>query len=106
MAATSGFLLKRIGRLLMRTGSVWLVGIDLLNPDVSEQESKAIRRAATPNIGFYAAVIVLSVLVPKVAVFGYLVIAIAAVWERVVTSRRNPVGPRSRDFNNSPAIRG
>jgi TMEM175 potassium channel family protein len=53
---------------------------DLLNPDVSEQEIKAIRRAATPNIGFYAAVIVLSVLVPKVAVFGYLVIAIAAVW--------------------------
>jgi TMEM175 potassium channel family protein len=53
---------------------------DLLDPGVDIEEIKANRRTATPNIGFYAAVIVLAVLVPKVAVFGYLVIAIVAVW--------------------------
>jgi TMEM175 potassium channel family protein len=56
---------------------------DLLRSDVTDQEIEAIRsaaRAATPNIGFYAGVILIAVLFPKVAVFGYLVIAIAAVW--------------------------
>jgi uncharacterized membrane protein len=53
---------------------------DLLSPGVSTEKIRAIRKAATPNIGFYAAVILLAVLVPKVAVFGYLVIAIVAVW--------------------------
>lgn len=53
---------------------------DLLDPGVSTEKIREVRTVATPNIGFYAAVIVLSVLVPKVAVFGYLVIAIAAVW--------------------------
>ena len=36
-------------------------------------------RAATPSLGFYVGVIVLAVLAPKVAAFGYLVIAILAV---------------------------
>jgi uncharacterized membrane protein len=53
---------------------------DLLKSGVSTEEIRASRKAATPNIGFYAAVIVLAVLVPKAAVFGYLVVAIAAVW--------------------------
>ncbi|HXK23316.1 MAG TPA: hypothetical protein VMS55_11635, partial [Myxococcota bacterium] len=53
---------------------------DLLDPGVSTEKIREVRTVATPNIGFYAAVIVLSVLVPKVAVFGYLVIAIVAVW--------------------------
>jgi len=53
---------------------------DLLDQNVSAQDIRANLSAATPNIGFYAAVIVLAVLVPKVAVFGYLVIAIVAVW--------------------------
>jgi TMEM175 potassium channel family protein len=43
---------------------------DLLNPDVSSQHIRANLSAATPNIGFHAAVIVLAVLVPKAAVFG------------------------------------
>jgi hypothetical protein len=33
-----------------------------------------------PNIGFYAAVIALALLLPQAAVFGYLATAIAAVW--------------------------
>ncbi len=51
----------------------------LLQPGVSSAEVSAIMRAATPNLGFYVAVIVLAILAPKVAAFGYLVIAIVAV---------------------------
>ena len=35
--------------------------------------------AATPNLGFYAVVIVLAIVAPEVAAFGFLVIAIVAV---------------------------
>jgi hypothetical protein len=51
----------------------------LLRPEVSEQEVNALRRLTTPSIGFYAGVIVLAILAPKVAAFGYLLIAIFAV---------------------------
>jgi uncharacterized membrane protein len=51
----------------------------LLKPEVSDAEVRAIGEATTPNIGFYAAVIVVAILVPRVAAFGYLVIAIVAV---------------------------
>ena len=51
----------------------------LLQPGVSSGEVNAIMRAATPSLGFYVVVIVLAVLAPKVAAFGYLVIAIVAV---------------------------
>ena len=61
-----------------------LVGLDprdrdLLKPEVSEQEINAILLAATPSLGFYVGVIVLAIFAPRVAVFGYLVIAIVAV---------------------------
>ena len=52
---------------------------DLLKPEVSDEEAKAIQQAATPNLGFYIGVIVLAIFVPRVAAFGYLVIAIIAV---------------------------
>jgi uncharacterized membrane protein len=51
----------------------------LLRPDVSEKEFNAIALAATPNLGFYIGLIVLAVLAPKVAAFGYLVIAVVAL---------------------------
>ena len=51
----------------------------LLKPEVSEQEVNAIARATTPSLGFYVAVIVLAFLAPKVAAFGYLLIAIVAI---------------------------
>jgi hypothetical protein len=35
--------------------------------------------AATPSLGFYVAVIVLAIFAPRVAAFGFLVIAIVAV---------------------------
>jgi uncharacterized membrane protein len=52
---------------------------DLLKPEVSEQEINAILIATTPSLGFYVAVIVLAAFAPRVAVFGYLVIAIVGV---------------------------
>jgi hypothetical protein len=51
----------------------------LLRPEVSEQEINKLLVAATPNLGFYVGVIVLAFVAPKVAAFGYLVIAIVAV---------------------------
>jgi uncharacterized membrane protein len=53
---------------------------ELLDPSVSTHEVKPIRRASLPNIGFYAAALALALLLPQAAVFGYLAIAIAAVW--------------------------
>jgi uncharacterized membrane protein len=52
---------------------------DLLKPEVSEQEINAITLTMTPSLGFYVGVIVLAIFAPKVAAFGYLVIAIVAV---------------------------
>ena len=51
----------------------------VLKPEVTEKEITAITLAATPNIGFYVGVIVLAFIAPRVAAFGYLVIAIVAV---------------------------
>ena len=46
---------------------------------MSEKEVNAIARATTPSLGFYFVFIVLAFLAPKVAAFGYLLIAIIAV---------------------------
>ena len=46
---------------------------------MSEQEINAILVATTPSLGFYLGVIVLAIFAPKVAAFGYLLIAIVAV---------------------------
>ncbi len=52
---------------------------DLLKPEVSEQEIKSILIETTPNLGFYIGVLVLALFAPKVAAFGFLVIAIVGV---------------------------
>ena len=51
----------------------------LLKPEVSEREINSILIATTPNLGFYVGMIVLAIFAPKVAAFGYLVIAMLAV---------------------------
>jgi uncharacterized membrane protein len=51
----------------------------LLKPEVSEKEVNAIARATTPSLGFYVVVIALAFIAPKVAAFGYLLIAIVAI---------------------------
>ena len=68
---------------------------DLLKPEVSEQEINAILIATTPNLGFYVGVIVLAIFAPKVAAFGYLVIAIVAVL-RVHGEQPTPPGKPER----------
>ena len=51
----------------------------LLRPDISEEEFNSIARAAAPNMGFYVGVIVLAIFLPRVAAYGFLVIAVVAV---------------------------
>ena len=63
-------------------GALWgaaLLDRSVLRPEVDADEIKAITRATTPHIGFYAAMIVLAVFAPRVAIFGYLVIAVVAL---------------------------
>ena len=46
---------------------------------IGGQEIKAFFAASTPSLGFYIGVIVLAIFAPRVAAFGFLVIAIVAV---------------------------
>jgi uncharacterized membrane protein len=52
---------------------------DLLEPDVTDEEVAAIT-LTTPGIGFYAAVLGVAFLAPQVAAFGYLLLAVVAVF--------------------------
>ena len=52
---------------------------ELIKPQVSDQEITAVTLAATPNTALFLGAIVLAIIVPKVAAFGYLVFAIVAV---------------------------
>lgn len=52
----------------------------VLRPDVSDDEIRAIALATTPSIGLYVVMIVLAVFAPRVAIFGYLVVAIIALF--------------------------
>jgi TMEM175 potassium channel family protein len=52
---------------------------ELLKPDVSDEEVKAILLASSPSIGFYAGAIALAIVAPQAAAFGYLLIAVVAV---------------------------
>lgn len=52
---------------------------DLLAEGVDPAEVRRIANAAAPSLLFYAVVIGVAILLPQVAAFGYLVIAIAAV---------------------------
>ena len=52
----------------------------LLKPEVTDQEINAITLRATPNTAAFLGAIVLAIIVPKVAAFGYLVIAVIAVF--------------------------
>ncbi len=63
-------------------GALWgsaVLDRSVLRPEVGEDEIKAIARATTPHIGFYAAMIALAFFAPRVAIYGYLVIAIVAL---------------------------
>ena len=51
----------------------------LLMPEVDEKEVRGIALAATPTIGFYVAIIALAIIAPRVAAFGYVVVAIVGL---------------------------
>jgi hypothetical protein len=51
----------------------------LLKPEVTDDEVNAILIASSPSIGFYAGAIALAIMAPRVAAFGYLLIAVVAV---------------------------
>ena len=52
---------------------------ELLRPDVDDEEVRVIVVAASPNLAFYAGATAVAIVAPKVAAFGYLVIALIAV---------------------------
>ena len=52
----------------------------LLKPEVTDQEINAITLAATPHTGAFLGATVLAIIFPKVAAFGYLAIAVIAVF--------------------------
>lgn len=53
---------------------------DLLEAGQSEKEVAAIGEQVAPNIAFYAIVVLLAIFAPRLAVFGYLLIAVIAVF--------------------------
>jgi len=60
-------------------GSVTLDG-HVLRPEVGDDEIKKIALATTPSIGLYVVMIALAVFAPRVAIFGYLIVAIVALF--------------------------
>jgi uncharacterized membrane protein len=62
----------------------------LLQPDVTDEEVAAMTSRTTPTLGFYVIVVLLAFLAPQVAAFGYLAIAVVAVF-------------RSRGDSSAPA---
>jgi uncharacterized membrane protein len=53
---------------------------DLVAEDVSPDEVKAISRESAPNLAFYGAVVLVALIAPQVAAFGYLAIAVVGVF--------------------------
>lgn len=52
---------------------------ELLRPEVTDEEVNAILLEATPSIGFYVGATALAIVAPRIAAFGYLVIAVLSV---------------------------
>ena len=65
------------------TGALWryvAAHRDLLEPDVTDEDVEAMTLLTAPNMGFYVVVVLLALLAPRVAAFGYLVIAVIALF--------------------------
>jgi uncharacterized membrane protein len=74
---------------------------ELLRSEITDAEVQYLLRRTAPNIGFYAGVTLLAILLPYVAAVGYLVIAILLVF-------RAPSDPgvTPADAAGTPASRG
>ena len=71
---------------------------ELLKPDVTDEEVNAVLRATTPSIGFYVAATALAIVVPRVAAFGFLAIAVFNVLQARGDERTTkPALTRARD---------
>jgi len=57
-----------------------IAGRDLLEEGVTDTEVARLLRASTPDAGFYVVVLILAVIAPRVAAFGFLVTAILIVY--------------------------
>ena len=55
---------------------------DLLEPDVTDDDVTMMTLVTTPSIGFYIAVVLLAFVAPNAAAFGYLLIAVIAVFRQ------------------------
>jgi uncharacterized membrane protein len=55
---------------------------DLLVPGITDAEVTAITQLSTPSIGFYVGVVLLALIAPKLAAFGYLPIAVIALFRQ------------------------
>lgn len=55
---------------------------DLLESDVTDKEVTAITVLTAPSMGFYVVVLLLALLAPQIAAFGYLLIAIVGVFRQ------------------------
>ena len=55
---------------------------ELLSPGVSDGDVRAMTQLTTPSIGFYVVVVLVALVAPRVAVFGYLVIAVIGVFRQ------------------------
>jgi hypothetical protein len=65
-------------RIALLVAALWRsvrAAVNLLRPEVSEEEINAILHVTSPNIGFYVGVVVLAIVAPHVAGFGYRLIA-------------------------------
>ncbi|MGZ6696827.1 MAG: TMEM175 family protein [Solirubrobacteraceae bacterium] len=52
---------------------------ELLRPEIGRPEVDALLRATAPNLGFYVVVLLVAIVAPHVAAFGYLLIAVLLV---------------------------
>ncbi len=67
------------------TGVLWryvAAHRDLLEPDVTDEEVSAMTALTTPNMGFYVVVVLLAIFAPKVAAFGFLLLAVVGVFRQ------------------------
>jgi TMEM175 potassium channel family protein len=64
-------------------GALWRYVADhrhLLEPDVTDEDVSGMTLLTAPSMGFYVVVVLLALFAPTVAAFGYLVIAVVAVF--------------------------
>ena len=68
----------------------YAVGTGLIRPDAADRDVETLTTKLTPGLAGYAAMIVLGLFLPTVAVVGYLVIAVFLILPFSLVPRRHP----------------